>query len=170
MVVHKILTEPDPVLRQKSLPVDVFDDALRTLISDMFETMYEANGIGLAAIQIGAPKRVIVMDIKENDISDPRVFINPEFVYQSDSNVPYREGCLSIPQIYNNVMRPDKVTVKYQDDKGEARTLEAEGLLAVCIQHECDHLEGVLFIDRLPVQLKQLAIKRLRKLQGARVR
>lgn len=166
MAIHKILTEPDPILRTVSKPVDEVTDEHRQLMDDMLETMYAAPGIGLAAIQIGKPYRIIVMDISDHENGDPkepRYFVNPEIIEASETVQPYREGCLSVPKIYEMVNRPEKVTVKYLDYDGNPQTLYAEGLLAVCIQHEMDHLEGILFIDKLSAVKRQLVRNKLRK-------
>ncbi len=172
MAILEILTEPNAVLRKKSSPVTEITDETRKLMDDMLETMYAAEGIGLAAIQIGVPLRMIVMDLKgkTDEEPDPLYFINPEFAHLSESHIPYREGCLSVPGVYNDVNRPERVTVNYLDYHGKPQTLTAEGLLAVCIQHEYDHLEGVLFIDRLPAIQRDLAIKKLMKKQGLRLK
>jgi peptide deformylase len=152
------------VLKQKSEPVSVVDDALRTLMDDMLATMYEAPGIGLAAIQVGVPKRVIVMDLARGDEPKaPRCFINPEILWASEETLPYEEGCLSVPEIYDEVERPAKVRVRYLDYHGAPIEEEAEGLYAVCIQHEIDHLNGVLFIDHLSRLKREQAVKKVRK-------
>ena len=146
---RKILTEPDPFLR-KSLPVKQVDDEIRSLMDDMLETMYAAPGIGLAAVQIGVPKRVIVIDLsKDNKKKEPMYFVNPEIITKSNDDASYEEGCLSVPNQFAEVSRPDNCKVKYLDYDGSEKVLEAKGLLATCIQHEMDHLEGILFIDYL---------------------
>lgn len=166
MTIRPILTAPNPILRQKSRPVEVVDDAVRTLMDDMLETMYAAPGIGLAAIQIGEPLRVIVMDLAGSDEEpEPRYFINPVIVNPSGETKPYEEGCLSVPDFSDEVERPARCKVEYLDYSGAPQTLEAEGLLAVCIQHEMDHLEGVLFIDRLSRLKRDRVLKRLKKEQ-----
>ncbi len=164
MALREILIVPDPRLKQVSMTVDVVDDALRALMDDMLETMYAAPGIGLAAIQIGVPKRVIVMDIaaKEEEPA-PRYFVNPEIVWASEETAPYEEGCLSIPEIYDEVERPARVKLRYLNYQGEAVEEDAEGLFAVCIQHEMDHLDGVLFIDHLSRLKREQAVKKVKK-------
>src|SRR5205085_9494088 len=155
MAILPILEVPDPRLRQISSPVDKVDDEVRALIADMFETMYAAPGIGLAAIQVGVPKRVLVIDLQEpaeeggEPVRQPHVFINPEIVEHSDQEVPYTEGCLSVPDQYAEVDRPDRIRARWLDEDGRQRDETIEGLLAVCLQHEMDHLNGVLFIDHL---------------------
>jgi peptide deformylase len=162
--VREILVVPHPVLKQVSEPVAQVDDDLRALMDDMLETMYAAPGIGLAAIQIGVPKRVIVMDIaRPEEPKAPRYFVNPEILWSSDETVPYEEGCLSIPEIYDEVERPARVKLRYLNYQGEAVEEDAEGLFAVCIQHEMDHLEGVLFIDHLSRLKREQAVKKVRK-------
>src|SRR3954462_2685402 len=155
MAIRPIFETPDPILRQISKPVETFDDELRTLVADMFETMYVAPGIGLAAVQVGVPIRLIVIDLQEPADPDdpespvvrqPRVFINPEILWHSDEEVPYTEGCLSVPEQYAEVMRPDRILAKWRDESGGEHEMEIGGLLAVCLQHEMDHLEGILFI------------------------
>jgi peptide deformylase len=164
MTIRKILTEPDPFLRQKSIRVEEVNSEIRSLMNDMLETMYDAPGIGLAAIQIGVPKRVIVMDISRNDEKkNPLYFINPEIINNSDNNAAYEEGCLSVPGQFAEINRPDKCKIKYLDYNGEEKILEARGLLATCIQHEMDHLEGILFIDYLSKLKKGMIIKKLSK-------
>ncbi len=148
MTIRTILSIPDPKLKLVSEPVTQFDDALQTLIQDMLETMYDAPGIGLAAIQIGITKRLLVIDLaKEEEPKAPMVFANPELIWVSDELSTYEEGCLSIPEYYESVERPAKIKLKYQDEKGKSCEIEADGLLATCLQHEIDHLNGVLFID-----------------------
>ena len=164
MCVIKILTEPNPFLRKKSKPVDKVDDSVRELMDDMLETMYKAPGIGLAAIQIGVPKRIIVLDISKNpEKKEPMYFVNPEIVSASKNDATYEEGCLSVPGQFAEIDRPDKCHVKYLDYNGETKELKAEGLLATCIQHEIDHLEGILFIDYLSKLKKSMIIKKLSK-------
>lgn len=156
-----ILEYPDKRLRTIATPVESVDDALRTLIDDMFETMYDAPGIGLAATQVNVHKQLIVMDISE-DKSEPRVFINPEIVAKDGSQV-YQEGCLSLPNVFADVKRWNRITVKALDRDGREFTLEADGLLAVCIQHEMDHLAGKVFVDHLSPLKRALAEKKLAK-------
>ena len=164
MTVRKILTEPDPILRQKSQPVDKVDDLTRKLMDDMLETMYLAPGIGLAAIQIGVPKRIIVLDIsKDPEKKEPMYFINPVIVSTSKNKITYEEGCLSVPGQFAEIDRPDRCYVKYLDYNGNHKELKSEGLLATCIQHEIDHLEGILFIDYLSNLKKSMIIKKLSK-------
>ena len=172
MAIRRIYETPDPVLRQTSKPVEVFDRALKTLVADMFETMYDAPGIGLAAVQVGVPIRLLVIDLQEpadpedpesKIVREPRVFVNPEILWHSDSEVPYTEGCLSVPEQYAEVMRPDKIRAKWQDETGKAYEEEIEGLLAVCLQHEMDHLNGVLFIDHLSRLKRDMVLKKLTK-------
>jgi len=164
MTVRKILTEPNPILRQKSQPVDKVDDLTRKLMDDMLETMYLAPGIGLAAIQIGVPKRIIVLDIsKDPEKKEPMYFINPVIVSTSKNNITYEEGCLSVPGQFAEIDRPDRCYVKYLDYNGNHKELKSEGLLATCIQHEIDHLEGILFIDYLSNLKKSMIIKKLSK-------
>ena len=164
MALRQILTEPNKILREKSLIVDKVDEELQKLMSDMLETMYAAPGIGLAAIQVGVPKRVIVLDISQKDgPRDPMYFINPEIIKKSNNNSTYEEGCLSVPGQFAEIDRPDKCHVKYLDYNGQAKEIKAEGMLATCIQHEMDHLEGILFIDYLSKLKKTMIIKKLSK-------
>ena len=158
------MTEPDPFLRQKSIKVDKVDEETQTLIKDMLETMYQAPGIGLAAIQIGVPKRVIVIDLsRDNEKKNPLYFVNPEIITNSNINASYEEGCLSVPGQFAEINRPNKCKVKYLDYNGDEKILDAEGLLATCIQHEMDHLEGILFIDYLSKLKKSMIVKKLSK-------
>ena len=164
MPLRPIITLPAPVLREVSTPVARVDDDVRTLLTDMFETMYDAPGIGLAAVQIGITKRIVTIDLaREGEDKKPMVFINPEIIWSSDELSLYEEGCLSIPQYYEEVERPAKVRVRYQDEKGEAHEIEADGLLATCLQHEIDHLEGKLFIDHLSKLKRDRVIKKFQK-------
>ena len=164
MTIRKILTEPDPFLRQKSKPVEKVDDSIRKIMDDMLETMYQAPGIGLAAIQIGIPKRIIVLDIsKDPEKKEPMYFINPEKLYTSEDQATYEEGCLSVPGQFAEIDRPDKCHIKYLDYNGDSKELKAEGLLATCIQHEIDHLEGILFIDYLSKLKRSMITKKLSK-------
>ena len=164
MTVRKILIEPDPFLRQKSKKVEKVDDDTRSLMDDMLETMYDAPGIGLAAIQIGVPKRVIVIDLaRENEKKQPLYFVNPEIITKSEIDLTYEEGCLSVPGQFAEIDRPDRCKVKYLNYDGKEQILNAEGLLATCIQHEIDHLEGILFIDYLSKLKKDIIIKKLSK-------
>ncbi len=164
MTLRQILTEPNKTLREKSLPVEVVDDDLRKLMDDMLETMYAAPGIGLAAIQIGVPKRIIVLDIDQKEgQKNPLFFVNPEVVKKSETNSIYEEGCLSVPGQFAEIERPENCHIKYLDYNGEAKEIEAKGMLATCIQHEMDHLEGILFIDYLSNLKKSMIIKKLSK-------
>ena len=164
MALRDILVVPDPVLKQVSAPVAAVDDELRALMDDMLETMYAAPGIGLAAIQIGVAKRVIVMDISRQDEPPaPRYFVNPEILWASEETLPYEEGCLSVPEIYDEVERPAQVKLRYLNYQGETIEEDAEGLFAVCIQHEMDHLDGVLFIDHLSRLKREQAVKKVKK-------
>jgi peptide deformylase len=141
------------------------DDDLRRLMDDMLETMYAAPGIGLAAIQVGVPKQVIVMDLaRQDEPPQPRYFVNPEILWASEDTAPYEEGCLSVPEVYDEVDRPARVKLRYLDYHGKEVTEDAEGLFAVCIQHEMDHLKGVLFIDHLSRLKRERAVARVRKL------
>ena len=170
MTIRKILTEPDPFLRQKSTKVDQVNDEVRVLMDDMLETMYAAPGIGLAAIQIGVPKRVVVMDLsREDEKKNPLYFVNPELINNSNNEIAYEEGCLSVPGQFAEINRPDKCKVKYLDYKGQEKVLDAEGLLATCIQHEMDHLEGILFIDYLSKLKKSMILKKLLKNKPSRI-
>tara|TARA_B100000945_G_scaffold95505_1_gene74667 strand:- start:301 stop:825 length:525 start_codon:yes stop_codon:yes gene_type:complete len=164
MAIRKILTIPDPVLRQKSLAVKKIDKDIKNLMDDMIKTMYDAPGIGLAAIQIGVPKRVVVMDLsKDSDKKEPMYFINPEITWKSNVNSIYEEGCLSIPNQFAKIERPDKCHVKYLDYNGEEKEIKTEGLLSTCIQHEVDHLNGILFIDYLSKLKKDIIVKKVSK-------
>lgn len=164
MAIRDILILPDKRLRLKSEPVKAVDADLRKLVEDMFATMYEAPGIGLAAIQIGVPRRVVTMDLaKKDDPPEPLVFLNPEIVASSDDTSVYEEGCLSIPEYFEEVERPAKVTVKYLDMDFRQQEIEADGLLATCLQHEIDHLNGVLFLDHLSKLKRDRAIKKFTK-------
>ncbi len=168
MARREILTVPDPRLKQVSKPVDRVDDALRSLMDDMLETMYAAPGIGLAAVQVGEPLRVIVMDLaREDEPPQPRYFVNPQVLWRSDEQAPYEEGCLSVPDIYDEVERPTRARLTYLNYHGERVEEEAEGLYAICIQHEMDHLEGVLFIDYLSKLKRDRAVSRVRKARAA---
>ena len=188
MAIREILEVPDPRLKTVSKPVETLDEGLKTLVSDMFETMYAAHGIGLAAIQVGEPLRVLVIDLQEPDEdaepevchahggeehthqpikNDPRVFVNPEILQPSDDFQTYQEGCLSVPEIYADVDRPARCRVRWQDLEGKVHEEDMEGMLAVCIQHEMDHLEGVLFIDHLSRLKRQMVLKKLDKIRKA---
>jgi peptide deformylase len=164
MALRDIIILPDKRLRLKSEPVGKITAEIKTLVEDMFETMYEAPGIGLAAIQIGVPKRVIVMDLaKKDEPKEPRVFINPQLLWRSEERRIYEEGCLSIPEFYEEVERPATVRVKFLDVTGAEQELEASGLLATCLQHEIDHLDGVLFIDHISKLKRDRVIKKFAK-------
>ena len=187
MAIREILEVPDPVLKHVATPVEHVDDALRGLIDDMFETMYDAPGIGLAAIQVGVPKRLLVIDLQPEDPDaepdpcnhdghhhhhqptkkEPRVFINPEILDPSEDHSVYSEGCLSVPEIYAEVERPARIRARWQDLDGKAHEETMEGLMATCLQHEMDHLEGILFIDHLSRLKRQMALKKLEKLRKA---
>ena len=187
MAIREILEVPDPILKQVSAPVTAFDAELRALVEDMFETMYEAPGIGLAAIQVGVPLRVLVIDLQPEDEDaepvpcnhdghhhhhqptkrEPRVFINPEILDPSEDHTVYSEGCLSVPEIYAEVERPARIRARWQDLDGKVHEEAMEGLMATCLQHEMDHLEGILFIDHLSRLKRQMALKKLDKLRKA---
>jgi peptide deformylase len=164
MALRDIIIIPDKRLRTVSKPVAGIDDEIRTLVADMFDTMYKAPGIGLAAIQVAVPARVVVMDLsKREESAQPRVFINPEITWRSDDTSFYEEGCLSIPDIHEDVERPARVKVKYVDLEGKPQEADAEGLFATCIQHEVDHLNGVLFIDHISKLKRDRIIKKFGK-------
>lgn len=169
MAILPIIETPDPLLREVSEPVEAVTDELRALIADMFETMYAAPGIGLAAIQVGVPKRVLVIDLQEPEeeggepVRRPMVFINPEILEKSETVQPYTEGCLSVPDQYAEVERPDRIRARWLDADGNGHEEELDGLLAVCLQHEMDHLEGILFIDYLSRLKRDMIIKKLLK-------
>ena len=168
MALRQILTEPNKILREKSLFVEKIDEDLQRLMDDMLETMYAAPGIGLAAIQVGIPKRVIVLDIAQKDgPRNPMFFINPEITEISKNNLTYEEGCLSVPGQFAEIDRPDKCHIKYLDYHGQPKEIKAEGMLATCIQHEIDHLEGILFIDYLSKLKKSMIVKKLSKQKRA---
>lgn len=167
MAVRDIITVPDPRLKQVSKPVERVDDDLRALIDDMIETMYAADGIGLAAIQVGVDKRVIVMDLSEQR-NEPRVFINPVITPLCEEKKPYTEGCLSVPDVFDEVERPARCKVEYLDYDGNAKEEIAEDLFAVCIQHEMDHLEGIVFIDYLSRLKRERAVKKVQKMMKMR--
>ena len=170
MTIKTILTEPNKLLRQISKPVQNVGSEERKLMDDMLETMYAANGIGLAAIQIGVPKRIIVMDISKNENQkEPRYFVNPVIKNKDSLKSTYEEGCLSVPNQFAEIDRPKNCDVEYLDYNGEKKILKAEGLLATCIQHEMDHLEGILFIDYLSKLKKSMIIKKLSKNKSHRI-
>src|SRR3954454_6333463 len=169
MAILPIIEAPDPLLRRVSTPVEEITPELQALIDDMFETMYAAPGIGLAAIQVGVPKRILVIDLQEPEeeegepVRDPRVFVNPEIIEHSDRDVPYTEGCLSVPDQYAEVDRPDRIRARWLDLDGKVHEEEIEGLLASCLQHEMDHLEGILFSDPLSRLKREMILKKLTK-------
>ncbi|QZH75138.1 MAG: peptide deformylase [Erythrobacter sp.] len=183
MAIREILEAPDPRLKIVSSPVETFDAGLKALVDDMFETMYAARGIGLAAIQVGEPLRLLVIDLQEDDPdaepvpcdhdghqhthqpvkNDPRVFVNPEILDPSADKGTYQEGCLSVPDIYADVERPARCRVRWQDLDGKPHEEEMTGMMAVCIQHEMDHLNGILFIDHLSRLKRSMALKKLAK-------
>ena len=170
MTVRTILTEPNKILRQVSQPVESVGDEERKLMKDMLETMYDANGIGLAAIQIGIPKRIIVMDLsKDGEKKEPRYFVNPIIKNKNEKKNTYEEGCLSVPNQFAEIDRPSRCEVEYLDFNGDKKILKADGLLATCIQHEMDHLEGILFIDYLSKLKKSMIIKKLSKNKSNRI-
>ena len=170
MSVKLILTEPNKILRQISKPVESIGDEERRLMDDMLDTMYAAPGIGLAAIQIGVPKRIIVMDIsRDEDKKEPRYFVNPVIKNKNNETSKYEEGCLSVPDQFAEIERPNECEVEYLDYNGKKQLLKADGLLATCIQHEMDHLEGVLFIDYLSKLKKSMIIKKLSKNKSNRI-
>ena len=164
MTIKKILIEPDSLLRKKSDPLETVDDYARKLMDDMLETMYEAPGIGLAAVQIGIPKRIIVIDVsKDEDKKKPLFLVNPEIVFKSKNTSVYEEGCLSLPGQFAEIERPAECHLKFIDYEGKQKELKADGLLATCVQHEIDHLDGILFIDYLSKLKKTMIIKKLEK-------
>ena len=164
MAIRPILTAPDPRLKVVSEPVAKVDGDIRTLIDDMIATMYDADGIGLAAIQVGVPKRVLVMDIDQKDgKKNPKAYINPKILWASEEMATFEEGCLSVPEIWDEVERPAKIRAEYLDRDGKRHEIEAEGLLATCLQHEMDHLEGILFVDHLSKLKRSMAMKKLQK-------
>ncbi len=164
MAIRSIITLPDPRLRLVSMPVTTIDADVKRLIDDMLETMYDAPGIGLAAIQVAEPKRIVTVDVaKKDEPRNPQVFINPEIVSRSDDLSTYEEGCLSIPDIHEDVERPARVRVRYLDRDGKPQEVNAEGLLATCLQHEVDHLNGVLFIDHISRLKRERILKKFVK-------
>ncbi|PWK68419.1 peptide deformylase [Aminobacter sp. AP02] len=165
MTIKPLILLPDPLLREQSKPVERIDDGVRKFARDMLDTMYDAPGIGLAAIQVGEPIRLIVIDLaKEGEEPAPRIVINPEIVTSSDDRAVYEEGCLSIPDYYAEVERPATVRVKYLDEHGKQQEVDADGLLATCLQHEIDHLNGVLFIDYISKLKRDMVMKKFKKL------
>jgi peptide deformylase len=170
MTIKPLIILPDPLLRQVSVPIEKVDSELLALADDMLETMYDAPGIGLAAIQIGVPRRLLVVDIaREGEEKNPQIFINPEIVGSSDELSVYEEGCLSIPEYYAEVERPAAVTIKHIGRDGKEHLVEADGLLATCLQHEIDHLNGVLFIDHISRLKREMVIKKFTKVAKAKV-
>ena len=167
MAIRRILTEPDPFLRKISQDVEKVDNDIRKLMYDMLETIYAAPGIGLAAIQIGVPKRVIVIDLSKEEEKTPLYFVNPKIIFKSNNNSTYEEGCLSVPGQFAEVDRPNQCHISYLDYNGQKQESKTEGLLATCIQHEIDHLEGILFIDYLSKLKKNFIIKKLSKRKKA---
>jgi peptide deformylase len=169
MAIRHIIEAPDPLLRQVSSPVESVTPEIQTLIDDMFETMYAAPGIGLAAIQVGVPKRILVIDLQDPEeeggepVRRPMVFINPEILASSETERPYNEGCLSVPDQYAEVDRPDRVRARWLDRDGKVHEEEIEGMFATCLQHEMDHLEGVLFIDYLSRLKRDMILRKLAK-------
>ncbi|MBN9588777.1 MAG: peptide deformylase [Alphaproteobacteria bacterium 64-11] len=164
MTVRPILTAPDPRLQAVSTDVEQVTDEIRTLVADLADSMYAADGIGLAAIQIGVPKRVLVIDLDQKEGQrNPRAFINPSIIWASEEMAVFEEGCLSVPEIWDDVERPARIRAEYLDQAGTRQVLEADGLLATCLQHEMDHLNGVLFIDHLSRLKRAMAIKKLTK-------
>ena len=161
MTIKTIITEPNKLLRQISKPVEIVGKEEQMLMKDMLDTMYDANGIGLAAIQIGIPKRIIVMDISKNEKKEPRYFVNPVIINKNSIKNTHEEGCLSLPNQFAEIDRPSKCEVEYLDYYGKKQLLKADGLLATCIQHEMDHLEGILFIDYLSKLKKSMIVKKL---------
>ena len=186
MAIREILEVPDPRLKMVSVPLEAeeFNDDLKTLVEDMFDTMYDAPGIGLAAIQVGVPKRLLVIDLQEPDMdaepikdeegnehppikNNPRVFVNPVILNPAEEMSTYQEGCLSVPEIYADIDRPATCTVRYQDLDGKEHTEDMTGMMATCIQHEMDHLEGIVFIDHLSRLKRGMAMKKLKKIRAA---
>ena len=167
----EIISAPDPRLKKKSKPVDAVDEDVRRLMDDMLESMYAHNGIGLAAPQVGELKRVIVININPSeDDAEPLRMANPEITWVSDNDVSYEEGCLSLPEHYSDVTRPDSVKVKYLDYEGRSQELAADGLLATCIQHEIDHLDGILFVDHISALKRNMILRKLLKAKKAKQR
>ena len=165
MAIRKILTIPDPILKKKSTLVEKIDDEVRKLMDDMLETMYDAPGIGLAAIQIGVSKRVVVIDLSKDEKKSPLFFVNPEIIWKSENKSSYEEGCLSIPNQFAKIERAEKCHVKYLNYDGKEKVIKTEGLLSTCIQHEIDHLNGVLFIDHISKLKKKMVLQKFKKLK-----
>ena len=170
MTIKPLIILPDPLLRRASAPVEQVTPEILRLADDMLETMYDAPGIGLAAIQVGVPRQMLVIDVsREDEDKNPQVFINPEIVRSSEDRSVYEEGCLSIPDYYAEVERPAAVTVNYIDRDGRQQSVEADGLLATCLQHEIDHLNGVLFIDYISRLKREMVIKKFTKAAKAKI-
>lgn len=176
MAIRPIIEAPDPLLRQISSPVEAITPEISQLIDDMFETMYAAPGIGLAAIQVGVPKRILVIDLQDPEeeggepVRNPMVFINPEILRRAETIVPYQEGCLSVPDQYAEVERPDAIRARWLDRHGKAHEEELDGLLATCLQHEMDHLQGILFIDHLSRLKRDMILRKLAKARKERAK
>lgn len=168
MAILDIILAPDPCLTTACAPVDSIDGKLERLMDDMLDTMYAAPGIGLAAPQVGVLKRFFVVDVGEDDARDPRFFINPEITARSETKSVYEEGCLSLPKHFADVERADAISVSYQDRTGTERTLDADGMLARCIQHEMDHLDGILFVDHLSMLKRRMILRRMTKVKRTR--
>jgi peptide deformylase len=169
MSIMPLVLLPDAILREVSKPLERVDDAVRALADNMLETMYDAPGIGLAAIQVAEPVRMLVVDVaKEDDGKQPMVFINPQIIASSNERSVYEEGCLSIPDYYADVERPATITLNYLDRDGKQQTLDADGVLATCLQHEMDHLDGILFIDHISKLKKEMVIRKFKKLAKTR--
>ena len=175
MALLPIIEVPDPLLRAPSAPVETVDGELKRLIADMFETMYEAPGIGLAAVQVAVPRRLVIIDLQDPEEEDgepvkrPHVFINPEILHRSDGTKTYNEGCLSIPDQYAEIERPDTVRARWLDEQGKAREGEFDGLMSVCLQHEVDHLNGILFIDHLSRLKRDMIVRKVVKARRERM-
>ena len=166
-----IVIAPDRRLKFRCKPVDAVNDSVREKLTDMLATMYDAPGIGLAAPQVGDERRLIVIDVaREDDLPEPMQIVNPEILWASDEKCIMNEGCLSIPDVYYDVKRPERVRVKYLDEKGAAQEIEADGLLARCLQHEIDHLDGVLFIDHISLLKRNMALSKMKKLKAGEAR
>lgn len=171
MAILPLIIAPDPILKKPSEPVQTIDDSVRTLLSDMAETMYHSGGIGLAAVQVGVHKKLIVVDVEWRDDDEasmrPLKFINPEIIWDSEEQNVYKEGCLSFPDQYSDVERPKEIKVKYLDETGAAKEIHATGLLATCLQHEIDHTNGITFVDHISTVKKDIILRKLTKLKKA---
>ena len=167
MAVLPIITAPDPRLKTVSEPVAVVDDSIRSLLDDMLDSMYDAVGIGLAAIQVGIAKRIVVIDVADEngEQGDPLFLINPEIVWSSDDERVHEEGCLSLPEHYAEVVRPDEIRLRFLDRDGKEQELHAAGILSTCIQHELDHLDGILFVDHISAMRRNMILRKLKKLK-----